>query len=128
MSRDFDYEVFKKSNEEYVVDLEYRVTLIRKTIKVIFTSRHSILDTWDNELATSELASLLPTYIQYSEGTKAATEQVTAAGEASKYLILILLIPLAITGSLGVFWNLIDVLQILAFILFLNVHFPLNIT
>ncbi len=87
-----------------------------------------MIDTWGNKLATSELASVLPTFIKYSEGTKAATKQVTAIGVASKYMILILFIPLALTGSMGVFWNLIDVLQILAFILFLNVEFPINIS
>ena len=52
-STDFSYDVIKISNEEFVVDLEYKVTLIKKQIIVVFTQRESLLDTWNNELATS---------------------------------------------------------------------------
>ncbi|CAD8148113.1 unnamed protein product [Paramecium octaurelia] len=77
----------------------------------------------ENNIQTIQL---LP-YMQQSEGTKSATN----SSSNFAYFIMVFLLSLAgfsfITGGLNIFFNLLDSIQMLAYLKYLNIIFPYNV-
>jgi len=65
--------------------------------------------------------------VKLSEGEKKAAEAIGSAASAASTVAAAAALPLALSNVMYVFWLLINVMQLVNFLLYLNVTYPSNI-
>ncbi|CAK62555.1 unnamed protein product (macronuclear) [Paramecium tetraurelia] len=113
--------------QSLLIEIQFLTDIENPFLQVEITTPQKIKNQQGAILENNIQKIQLLSYIKQSEGTKSATN----SSSNFAYFIMVFLLSLAgfsfITGGLNIFFNLLDSIQMLAYLKYLNIIFPYNL-
>ena len=109
------------------LEFEYKHTIRGNRLKIEFENLNDAMDVEGNELAFIQSETNLSYFMFIVVEDKQAVAAMESAADAGVMVVILSVLPLIMAGSAAIFWGLLDVLQILNIMTYLNVNFPSNV-
>ncbi|CAD8151440.1 unnamed protein product [Paramecium pentaurelia] len=123
----FNTNISHLNTQSLLIEIEFLNNVQNPIIQIEISTPSKIKNNQGANLENNIQTIQLLSYTQQSEGTKTATN----SSSNFAYFIMIFLLSLAgfsfITGGLSIFFNLLDSIQMLAYLKYLNIIFPYNL-